>query len=93
MNLMETKQDYQALISQGLLHEALAELDRLIATNGTDDNLLFTRGKVKWRLGDRAGATGDYAKATALNPESPAVKALENARDIANFFNPDLYNP
>lgn len=90
---METTQDYQTLISKGLFNEALAELTRLLDATPDDDKLLFTRGKIKWRLGDRSGATGDYAKAVALNPESPATKALENARDIADFFNPDLYNP
>ena len=35
----------------------------------------------------------DYSKATGLNPDSPAAMALEQARDIAGFFNPDLYNP
>ncbi|WP_304967895.1 hypothetical protein [Duncaniella muris] len=50
-------------------------------------------GKLRWRMGDRSGAMGDYAKAVELNPDSPAVMALEQARDIADFFNPDLYNP
>ncbi len=35
----------------------------------------------------------DYAYASELDPSSPAIKALEQARDIAGFFNPDLYNP
>lgn len=90
---MATTQDYQLLISKGLLNEALVELNRQLTASPDDDSLLFARGKVKWRLGDRSGATGDYAKAAAINPESPATKALENARDIADFFNPDLYNP
>ena len=33
------------------------------------------------------------ACASELDPSSPAAKALEQARDIAGFFNPDLYNP
>lgn len=90
---MDTIPYYKSLIARGCLQEALLELDRLVESSPEDDALIFNRGKLRWRLGDRAGATGDYAKAALLNPDSPAVKALENARDIADFFNPDLYNP
>ncbi|MBD5314015.1 MAG: tetratricopeptide repeat protein [Bacteroides sp.] len=86
-------QDYHILISEGKIEAALSVLDDLIKLSPDDDRLLFERGKLRWRIGDRAGATGDYAKASMINPESPAAKALEQARDIADFFNPDLYNP
>ena len=86
-------QDYRILISEGKIEAALSVLDDLIKLFPDDDRLLFERGKLRWRIGDRAGATGDYAKASMINPESPAAKALEQARDIADFFNPDLYNP
>lgn len=86
-------QDYRILISEGKIEAALSVLDNLIKLSPDDDRLLFERGKLRWRIGDRAGATGDYAKASMINPESPAAKALEQARDIADFFNPDLYNP
>lgn len=86
-------ENYRILISKGKLEEALEVLDGLIAVSPDDDKLLFERGKIRWRLGDRAGATGDYAKAVMINPDSPAARALEQARDIADFFNPDLYNP
>ena len=86
-------QDYHILISEGKIEAALSVLDNLVKLTPDDDRLLFERGKLRWRIGDRAGATGDYAKASMINPESPAAKALEQARDIADFFNPDLYNP
>lgn len=86
-------QDYRILISEGKIEAALSVLDNLVKLTPDDDRLLFERGKLRWRIGDRAGATGDYAKASMINPESPAAKALEQARDIADFFNPDLYNP
>lgn len=85
--------NYKQLISENRLEEALQVLDALLVASPEDDSLLFARGKLRWRLGDRQGATGDYAKATIINPQSPASKALEHARDIADFFNPDLYNP
>ncbi|MCM1077714.1 MAG: hypothetical protein NC411_10190 [Bacteroides sp.] len=86
-------QTYRDLISEGRLEEALSMLDSMVATCPENGDLLFERGKLRWRLGDRAGATGDYTKAAMINPDGPAAKALENARDIADFFNPDLYNP
>ena len=38
-------------------------------------------------------AITDYEHAVSINPNSPAKIALENARDIISFFNPDIYNP
>lgn len=91
--LMDKHQNYKDLISDGQYDEAMTVLNCMIGEDPTDDRAFFDRGKLKWRLGDRAGAMGDYSKATELNPDSPAAMALEQARDIAGFFNPDLYNP
>ncbi|MDE6495771.1 MAG: hypothetical protein K2L30_05985 [Duncaniella sp.] len=90
---MSEKQNIEELISQNRLDEALVELDRMLLSQPADAGLLFMRGKLKWRLGDRSGATGDYAAAARIDPSSPAVAALEHARDIENFYNHDLYNP
>lgn len=90
---MSEKQNIEELISQNRLAEALGELDRMILLQPGDAGLLFQRGKLKWRLGDRSGATSDYAAAARIDPSSPAVAALEHARDIENFYNHDLYNP
>lgn len=90
---MSEKQNIEELISQNRFDEALVELDRMLLSQPADAGLLFMRGKLKWRLGDRSGATGDYAAAARIDPSSPAVAALEHARDIENFYNHDLYNP
>lgn len=90
---MDNLQTIDALVADGRLEEAVASLSAMIEARGDDDTLYFMRGKLRWRLGDRAGATSDYAVAASLNPSSPAVRALEHARDVADFFNPDLYNP
>ena len=76
---------------------AVAAISGMIA-DGIDDSkelaeAYFMRGKLMWRMGRRADATSDYAKAAGLDPDSKAVKALEHARDVEAFFNPDLYNP
>lgn len=91
---MEQLQNIDTLIDSGLVEEAVAALTSLIEA-GADrpDELYFRRGKLFWRLGRRGEATSDYMKAVAYNPSSPAALALENARDIEAFFNPDLYNP
>ncbi|MCM1110968.1 MAG: hypothetical protein NC336_07170 [Clostridium sp.] len=81
------------LISAGHLAEAIGILDREIELSPDDPDLYFRRGKINWRLGRRPAATSDYLKATALDPESPAREALEFARRIESFYNPDLLNP
>lgn len=81
------------LAAGGHTDEALDMLTAAIAEQPADDRLLFMRGKIYWRLGMRSAATSDFAKAVEANPDSPAARALEQARDVADFFNPDLYNP
>ena len=79
-----------------ILRNLRAEIERLgsqLEADPLNDSLWFERGKLRWRLGDRSGATGDFARASELNPSGPATRALENAVDVADFFNPDLYNP
>ncbi|MDE6176800.1 MAG: hypothetical protein K2F71_04585 [Paramuribaculum sp.] len=55
--------------------------------------LYFERGKLYWKTGCRSAATTDYAAAAELDPDGPAVAALDQAREIENFFNTDLLNP
>ncbi len=55
--------------------------------------LYFRRGKALWGMGERTRAMNDYARAVDLDPESPAAQALEMARSIMAFFNPDQFNP
>ncbi|MCM1519609.1 MAG: tetratricopeptide repeat protein [Lachnoclostridium sp.] len=90
---MKENQKIDELIAAGQLEEAVELLGKAIEADGSDDELYLKRGKVYWRLGRRAEATTDYATAAELNPASPAVRALENARDIEAFYNKDLYNP
>ncbi len=81
------------LVSENNIQGALTLINQMIDGNPESDELYFRRGKLYWRMGDRSAAMGDYAKAQSINPDSPASKALEMAYDVANFFNPDLYNP
>ena len=53
----------------------------------------FCRGKLYWRLGDRASAITDFNEALTLDPDSPAKAYLRMANEILDFYNTDLYNP
>lgn len=90
---MSVLQKIEELINENRLEEAILLLNNEIKTNQNDDNLFFSRGKLHWRLGNKSQAITDYEHAVAINPKSPAHIALDNARDVISFFNPDLYNP
>lgn len=59
----------------------------------TRGELFFRRGRLRWKLQDRAGAISDYCRAAEFAPECGAREALSQAREIMDFFNKDLYNP
>jgi len=96
---MHDTRNIDSLVASGRIAEAIEVLTLDITENiGAEDkmslaDMYFRRGKLYWRLNRRGEATSDYAKASELNPGSAAVKALEQARDVEAFFNPDLYNP
>lgn len=86
-------QEVDQLVRVGRLQEALSVINDMIERQPSEASLYFMRGKIYWKLGNHSAATGDYARAADIDPASPAVYALEQAREIAGFFNPDLYNP
>lgn len=90
---MSSANDLEALLASDRPDEVITEATRLIAACPYDASLLFIRGKAYWRLGNRRAAMSDYAASASLNPSGPATRALEQARDIADFFNPDIFNP
>lgn len=90
---MEFTQIIEQLISEGNLDKAISMLDHEIERHPNDDALWYLRGKSYWRMGRKAYAISDFEEAVHINPESPAVHALELARGIMDFYNPDLLNP
>lgn len=90
---MEELQTIKTLISEGAIDEAAAALDRLAAARPDSDEVLYMRGKLAWRRGDMRRAVTDFNAALALNPDSPARVALDQATSVLNFYNTDLYNP
>lgn len=81
------------LISENQLDRAIGLLSEAIAGNPGDAEALFMRGRIYWRKGKRSEAISDYEAAAALDPSSPASIALEQARNVMDFFNPDIFNP
>ncbi len=81
------------LIKEGRLAEAASELDTMIETGNDDAMTWYLRGKIWWKTGNNGKAMSCYSRSVALDPKSPALYALSQARDIADFFNPDLLNP
>ena len=81
------------LINASKCHEAIEMLDPLITEQPDNANLRYLRGKAYWRLGQHGKAISDYEHASQLDPSSPATQALDMARSIMDYYNPDLLNP
>lgn len=77
------------LYTANRLDEALARVAEL----PENDDTLYMKGKILWKLGRRTEAITAYNEALALNPDSSAAIALAQARQIMDFYNKDLYNP
>ena len=90
---MSVFQKIEELINQNRLEEAIISLNNAIKIDTYNDQLYFQRGKLHWRFGNRSQAITDYEHAVAINPQSPARIALDNAQDVISFFNPDIFNP
>lgn len=73
--------------------DAINELNKLISEEPENEDAILERGMLHWGAGSRALAINDFHSALALNPESLARQALQNANDILDYYNKDLYNP
>jgi len=83
----------QQLIDEYRFEEALSELNSYIVENSGDDEAYFLRGKLSWRMQKYSAAVTDFETAVSINAESGARHALELARDVFDYYNPDLLNP
>lgn len=90
---MPSLPNIQRLIDENRLPEAVDALNSFISENPQSDEAYFLRGRVYWRLQDQGRAVSDYERAVAINPGSPARHTLDIARDVFDFYNPDLLNP
>lgn len=90
---MNLQHHINVLIEKNRIDEALKFINGWIEEHPADAEAFFLRGRMSWRLGDRRSAINDYTHAAELDPNGPAVTALEQTRAIMDFFNPDLLNP
>ncbi|MBD5229515.1 MAG: tetratricopeptide repeat protein [Bacteroidales bacterium] len=90
---MTSLPNIQQLIDQNRFAEANDEINLYISENAHDDEAFFMRGKLWWRQQNYSAAVTDFETAVAINPDSDARHALELARDVFDFYNPDLLNP
>lgn len=81
-----------AMFDQNRLDEADRALDGL---DGASDRAwaLYMKGRIAWKRGLKSLAMSFYAEAAGLEPDSEAATALEQARQVMDFYNKDLYNP
>ncbi len=92
MNIM--LKEIQTQMGLGNYTEAGNLLDLAIQQNPCDYEAYFLRGKLNRQKGQIARAINDFAIAYELNPSSAEAEvALDMAKSIISFRNPDLYNP
>ena len=81
------------IIADATLEEARREVELALSVNAGDDRAYYCLGRVLWKYGHRSEAMAAYSAAVKINPDSKARHALEMAREVFDFFNPDLLNP
>ena len=90
---MELPLKISQLIENGDFSCAISLLDEFIAHHPDAATAYYERGRLHWRLGNHRKAISDYCSADNLAPHGKAEQALNQAREIMDFFNPDIYNP
>ena len=81
------------IIADATLEEARREVELALSVNAGDDTAYYCLGRVLWKYGYRSEAMAAYSAAVKINPDSKARHALDMAREVFDFFNPDLLNP
>lgn len=90
--MTKTKENIKKLISDGVLQEAIVQLDSQIGENCKDDELFYLRGNAYRKLCNWQQALNNYLEAMSLNPEGPAKEAHRMLMEILEFYNKDMYN-
>ncbi len=101
---MVTLQSIKRIIEENSATDALEKLQPLIDAlkmNGNFDSegeallaaALAEKGKLMWKLGDKAGAIGCYEASAQEDPAGPGALLLEHSNGIMYYYNPDLLNP
>ena len=83
------KEKIKSLFDANRLDAATA----LLQASPDDAWAQYMLGRIAWKQGRRADAIECYERAAASDVASEAAVALEQAREVMDFFNKDLYNP
>ncbi|MBR5030458.1 MAG: tetratricopeptide repeat protein [Muribaculaceae bacterium] len=86
------------MLARSESRDVIALCDNLIKNNQDADKklvsqLYYLRGNAYRQLGDWGKAMSSYLEASERNPEGPAKQAYQQALQILEFYNHDLYNP
>lgn len=84
---METSK-IEKLIAVGCIDEALVAIG-----NSDTAEAHYLLGRIAWKQGKRSVAISEYEHSAAIAPDGPGAVALEQVREVMDFFNHDLYNP
>ena len=90
--MRETKEKIKILIGEGILQEAIEQLNKLIGEGSEDDEPYYLRGNAWRKLGNWQQALNNYLEAISLNPEGPAKEAHRMLMEILEFYNKDMFN-
>lgn len=73
--------------------EAIPILDAIIKEHPLYEEAITLRGLKYWALNRPQQAIENYLRALQINPDSKAATALQYAKQVLDFYNPDLLNP
>ncbi|MCM1070190.1 MAG: hypothetical protein NC210_01195 [[Clostridium] fimetarium] len=101
---MVTLQSIKQIIEENSATDALEKLQPLIDELKMNGNFnsrgeallaaaLAEKGKLMWKLGNKAEAISCYEASAQEDPTGPGALLLEHSNGIMDFFNPDLLNP
>lgn len=88
----EQKQHITSLIDSGNIAVAIEELEAYLLTSGNDDEAYLLLGNAYRKCENWEKAMNAYARASELNPDSPAKDAYNMILQILNFYDTDRYN-
>ena len=86
------------MLARSESRDVIAHCDNLIENNQDADRklvaqLYYLRGNAYRQLGDWGKAMSSYLEASERDLEGPAKQAYQQALQILEFYNHDLYNP
>ena len=95
----DTLQHIKEMLGRSESHDVILHCDYIIEKEKTEYDkkfiaqLFYLRGNAYRQLGNWGKAMSSYLEASERDPEGPAKQAYQQALQILDFYNHDLYNP